>query len=62
MRVHADSLPKLGVELAEGRIRSITDFQQKIDELPGGVQLDSVQAAQNGVEITVKGSNVKLAG
>ncbi|MFF4254025.1 DUF2993 domain-containing protein [Streptomyces sp. NPDC001663] len=62
VKVHADNLPKLVVDLAESRIRSITDFQQKIDELPGGVQLDSVQAAQNGVEITVKGSNVKLAG
>ncbi|MFF4354200.1 DUF2993 domain-containing protein [Streptomyces sp. NPDC001530] len=62
VRVHADSLPKLGVELAEGRIRAITDFQQKIDELPGGIQLDKVQAAKNGVDISVKGSDVKLVG
>lgn len=62
VKVHADNLPKLVVDLAESRIRSITDFQQTIDELPGGVKLDSVQAAKNGVEITVKGSNVRLAG
>jgi hypothetical protein len=62
VKVHADNLPKLVVDLADSRIRSITDFQQTIDQLPGGVKLDSVQAAQNGVEITVKGSNVKLAG
>jgi len=62
VKVHADSLPKLGVELAEGRIRAITDFQQKIDELPGGIQLDKVEAAPNGVEITVKGSDVQLVG
>jgi hypothetical protein len=62
VKVHADNLPKLVVDLAESRIRSITDFQQQIDQLPGGVKLDSVQAAKNGVEITVKGSNVKLAG
>ncbi|WNM36143.1 DUF2993 domain-containing protein [Streptomyces sp. Li-HN-5-11] len=63
VRVHADTLPKFGgVQLAESRIRTITDFQQAINRLPGGIQLDSVQAAQNGVEITVKGSNVKLAG
>jgi len=62
VKVHADNLPKLVVDLAESRIRSITDFQQRIDQLPGGVTLDSVQAAKNGVEITVKGSNVKLAG
>ncbi|WP_369234934.1 DUF2993 domain-containing protein [Streptomyces sp. R21] len=62
VKVHADSLPKLGVELAEGKIRAITDFQQKIDQLPGGIQIDKVEAAQNGVEITVKGSDVKLVG
>ncbi|MET8248531.1 DUF2993 domain-containing protein [Streptomyces sp. NPDC005202] len=63
VKVHADTLPKFGgVELAESRIRAITDFQQAIDQLPGGIQLDKVQAAKDGVEITVKGSNVKLAG
>ncbi|MET9911246.1 DUF2993 domain-containing protein [Streptomyces sp. NPDC006476] len=62
VKVHADNLPKLVVDLADARIRSITDFQQTIDRLPGGVKVDGVQAAKNGVEITVKGSNVKLAG
>ncbi|WP_369247540.1 DUF2993 domain-containing protein [Streptomyces sp. R41] len=62
VKVHADSLPKLGVELAEGRIRAITDFEQKIDELPGGIQLDKVEAAKSGVDISVKGSDVKLVG
>lgn len=63
VKVHADALPKFGgVQLAETRIRAITDFEQKIDQLPGGIKLDKVVAAQDGVEITVKGSNVKLAG
>ncbi|MEV6016290.1 MULTISPECIES: DUF2993 domain-containing protein [unclassified Streptomyces] len=62
VKVHADSLPKLGVRLAEGRIRSITDFQQKIQQLPGGIKLDRVEAAPNGVEISVKGSDVRLVG
>ncbi|MEU5097765.1 DUF2993 domain-containing protein [Streptomyces sp. NPDC020996] len=62
VKVHADSLPKLVVQLAESRIRAITDFQQTIDQLPGDVRLDKVEAAKNGVEITVKGSDVKLAG
>jgi hypothetical protein len=62
VKVHADSLPKLGVDLAENRVRAITDFEQKIGELPGGIQLDTVQAAANGVDISVKGSNVKLVG
>ena len=62
VKVHADSLPKMGVDLAENRVRAITDFEQKIDKLPGGIQLDTVQAAANGVDISVKGSNVKLVG
>ncbi|MFF2201292.1 DUF2993 domain-containing protein [Streptomyces sp. NPDC058145] len=63
VRVHADNLPRIaGAALAENRVREITDFQQAIDQLPGGIELDKVQAAENGVEISVKGSDVKLAG
>ncbi|GHI06702.1 hypothetical protein AQI88_30405 [Streptomyces cellostaticus] len=63
VKVHADSLPALGgAAVAENRIRQITDFQQAVDRLPGGIKLDKVQAAENGVEISVKGSDVKLAG
>ncbi|MEU9666576.1 DUF2993 domain-containing protein [Streptomyces bobili] len=63
VRVHADSLPSFGpFRVAEDEVRGITDFEQKIDDLPGGIQLDKVEAAQTGVEITVKGSNVRLAG
>ncbi|WP_330349065.1 LmeA family phospholipid-binding protein [Streptomyces sp. NBC_00582] len=63
VRVHADSLPDFrGVTAAENEVRTVTDFQQKIEGLPGGIQLDRVQAGKNGVEITVKGSNVRLAG
>jgi hypothetical protein len=63
VRVDADALPKIGsVELPESRVRAITDFEQRIDELPGGVELDKVEAAKNGVEISVKGSDVRLAG
>jgi hypothetical protein len=63
VRVHADSLPSFGgVQAAENEVRSITDFEQKIDDLPGGIQLDKVEAGRNGVEISVKGSDVRLAG
>ncbi|MFJ8107563.1 DUF2993 domain-containing protein [Streptomyces sp. NPDC096132] len=63
VRVHADSIPSFGgVQAAENEVRSITDFEQKIEGLPGGIQLDKVEAAKNGVEIAVKGSNVRLAG
>ena len=63
VKVHADALPKFGgVQLAETRIRAITDFEQKIEGLPGGIRLDKVEAGADGVEIAVKGSDVKLAG
>ncbi|WP_155058938.1 LmeA family phospholipid-binding protein [Streptomyces blattellae] len=63
VRVHADELPSFGgVEITEDQVREITDFEQQIDDLPGGIQLDRVEPAQDGVEIGVKGSNVRLAG
>jgi hypothetical protein len=63
VQLHAGSLPKLpGAQSAEDRIRSITDLQQVVDRLPGDIELDSVRGAQDGVEITVKGSDVRLAG
>ncbi|KOG33133.1 LmeA family phospholipid-binding protein [Streptomyces resistomycificus] len=63
VKVHADTLPSFGgVDLVENRARTVTDFEQKIDGLPGGIKLDQVRPAKNGVEITVKGSNVRLAG
>lgn len=62
-RVRADALPVLGgVEIAESRVRRITDFEQKIDGLPGGISLEKVQAAADGVDVTVSGKDVRLAG
>lgn len=63
VEVRTDSLPDLaGLDLAENAVREITDFQQAIEDLPGGVQLDKVEAAPKGLEISVRGSNVRLAG
>ncbi|MFJ5264176.1 DUF2993 domain-containing protein [Streptomyces sp. NPDC088387] len=63
VRVKADALPEIGgVQIAEDQIRAITDFEQSIRDLPGGIQLDKVEAAKDGVEISVKGSDVRLAG
>ncbi|NEC29702.1 DUF2993 domain-containing protein [Streptomyces sp. SID8111] len=63
VRVKADALPKFGgMTIAESRVRQITDFEQKIDGLPGGIRLDKVEASKAGVGITVEGSDVRLAG
>ncbi|MZD04695.1 LmeA family phospholipid-binding protein [Streptomyces sp. SID5785] len=59
----ADSLPKVGAfDVAEGRVRAVTDFQQAIDDLPAGIELDKVEAVKDGLEITVKGSDLDLVG
>ncbi|MEV3860611.1 DUF2993 domain-containing protein [Streptomyces sp. NPDC050095] len=68
INAHADSIPKslkvlgVSVPLPEGTARNVTDFSQKIDDLPAGIKLDKVEAVEDGVEITVKGSNLDLVG
>ncbi|OIJ64837.1 DUF2993 domain-containing protein [Streptomyces mangrovisoli] len=62
IQVHADSLPKAVVDFAESKVRSVTDFRQTVGQLPGGIKLDTVRAAKDGVRITVRGSHVELAG
>ncbi|OON78853.1 LmeA family phospholipid-binding protein [Streptomyces tsukubensis] len=62
VRLHADSVPDLGVPVAERSIRDLTDFGQKIEGLPGGIALDKVRAGKDGVEIGVTGSELKLIG
>ncbi|MFF9206013.1 DUF2993 domain-containing protein [Streptomyces sp. NPDC014986] len=63
VRVQADALPEFGgIAPAESQVRRITDFEQRIDGLPGGIRLDKVEAAENGVDIKVKGSDVRLVG
>ncbi|QCX77503.1 hypothetical protein C9F11_19260 [Streptomyces sp. YIM 121038] len=66
IRVHADKIPDklnvlgVSVPLPEGLVRDVTDFQEKVSDLPGGIQLDTVQAAPDGVDVAVKGENVNL--
>ncbi|MEU4154633.1 DUF2993 domain-containing protein [Streptomyces sp. NPDC026659] len=63
LKITADGLPQLGaLSIAESKIRSVTDFRQAIDRLPGGVKLDQVRATPDGLRITVKGTDVKLGG
>ncbi|WP_369216005.1 LmeA family phospholipid-binding protein [Streptomyces flavofungini] len=68
IKVHADEIPKkidvLGVSipLPEAMARDVTDFEQKIDDLPAGIKLEKVEAAPDGVDMTVTGENVSLTG
>lgn len=60
---HADSLPAAGAfKLAEDRIRGVVDFRQALKDLPAGIELDRVRAVDQGIEITVKGSDLDLVG
>ncbi|MFH8490861.1 DUF2993 domain-containing protein [Streptomyces longisporoflavus] len=68
IKVNADDIPKkfevmgVSIPLPEGMVRDVTDFEEKVTGLPGGIKIDEVRPAKDGVEISVKGTNVKLAG
>ncbi|WP_328632837.1 LmeA family phospholipid-binding protein [Streptomyces sp. NBC_00356] len=63
LSARADSLPDVSAfKLADGPLRGVTDFQQALDDLPAGIKLDRVQAVGQGIEITVKGSDLDLVG
>jgi hypothetical protein len=61
LRVRAASLPDLGVKVPEETVRSVTDFDQAMAELPPGLRLVSVHPAEEGVRLTVTGENVDLS-
>ncbi|MFI1970206.1 hypothetical protein BLA24_12900 [Streptomyces cinnamoneus] len=62
IRVHADEVPSQGVPGAERKIREKTDFDRQIAGLPKGLKLDKVTATPSGVDVTLTGSDVNLAG
>jgi hypothetical protein len=63
VKVHADKLPSFGgVPTPESTARQITDFQQTITGLPAGIRVDKVEAAPDGVHVSVAGSHVTLIG
>ncbi|GGX83387.1 LmeA family phospholipid-binding protein [Streptomyces hiroshimensis] len=64
VRVHADQMPEEAKAFPglERAIRQKTDFDRRISGLPKGIKLDKVVATQDGVDITLTGSDVNLAG
>ncbi|RLU86868.1 hypothetical protein CTZ27_24080 [Streptomyces griseocarneus] len=62
IRVRADEIPAEGFPGVEQLIRQKIDFDRKIDGLPKGITLDKVVTTQDGVDITLTGSKVNLAG
>ncbi|MEU3556870.1 LmeA family phospholipid-binding protein [Streptomyces fragilis] len=61
LRVRAASLPDLGVKVPEEAVRSVTDFDQALSELPPGLRLASVHPGDDGVRLTVTGEDVNLS-
>ncbi|WP_151774264.1 LmeA family phospholipid-binding protein [Streptomyces abyssomicinicus] len=62
LRVRADALPDLGADIADRAVRSVTDFDQALAELPEGLELSDVSPTGDGVRITVTGEDVDLSG
>ncbi|GHF18711.1 LmeA family phospholipid-binding protein [Streptomyces morookaense] len=62
VRVHADEIPAQGLPGVEEAVRKKTDFDRRITGLPKGLKLDKVEATPTGVDITLTGSDVNLAG
>ncbi|MCZ7459456.1 LmeA family phospholipid-binding protein [Streptomyces sp. WMMC940] len=62
IRVRADRVPGEGIPRLEDLIRGKTDFDRGISGLPQGMELEKVQAEENGLVITVSGRDVPLAG
>ncbi|MFB6816451.1 DUF2993 domain-containing protein [Streptomyces sp. NPDC056347] len=62
VRVRADKVPGEGVPGLEGLVRGKTDFDRKVDGLPSGLRLQRIQPTADGLEISVTGTGVRLAG
>ncbi|WP_406252611.1 DUF2993 domain-containing protein [Streptomyces atratus] len=61
LRVHADKVPGEGIPGLEGLVRQKTDFDREVGGLPGGLKLQKIQPTADGLEISVTGTDVKLA-
>ncbi|MFF1412887.1 DUF2993 domain-containing protein [Streptomyces sp. NPDC058289] len=63
VRVRADEVPGEGLPGIEAVVRKKTDFDRRIDGgLPSGVQLTTLTSNEAGLELTLGGTNLALAG
>ena len=62
VRVHADKVPGEGIPGLEGLVREKTDFEREVVKLPNGLKLEKIQPTAAGLEISVTGTDVRLAG
>ncbi|MGP3977475.1 LmeA family phospholipid-binding protein [Streptomyces sp. 8N114] len=62
VRLHADKVPGSKVPGVEEAIRKKIDFEREIDSLPDGLKLEKVEATKDGVDVSMAGTGVNLAG
>ncbi|MET9660944.1 DUF2993 domain-containing protein [Streptomyces sp. NPDC006510] len=62
LRVRADEVPGEGIPGLEGLVRKKTDFDREVGGLPSGLKLQKIQPTADGLEISVTGTDVRLAG
>ncbi|GHG64532.1 hypothetical protein GCM10018779_34510 [Streptomyces griseocarneus] len=62
IRVRADEIPAQGIPGLEQAVRAKTDFDRQITGLPKGLKLDKVVTTPTGVDVTLTGTDVNLAG
>ncbi|MEV7087822.1 DUF2993 domain-containing protein [Streptomyces sp. NPDC093085] len=62
IRVRADELPSEAAAVPEDQLRQVTDFQQTLTRLPGGISVQRAEPLPDGLRITVGGANVSLTG
>ncbi|MCM2412680.1 DUF2993 domain-containing protein [Streptomyces sp. RKAG290] len=62
VRVHADKVPGEGIPGLEALVREKTDFEREVGGLPNGLKLQRIQPTAEGLEISVTGTDVALAG
>ncbi|MDJ1135872.1 LmeA family phospholipid-binding protein [Streptomyces iconiensis] len=62
VRLHADEVPGSKIPGLEDAIRKKIDFARQIDKLPSGLKLEKVEATKSGVDLSMSGTDVRLAG
>ncbi|MCH6161092.1 LmeA family phospholipid-binding protein [Streptomyces marispadix] len=60
VRLRADRVPGAGIPGLEDAIRGRIDFARKIAGLPEGLELEKVEPTARGIELSVRGKDVKL--
>ncbi|MFF1464555.1 DUF2993 domain-containing protein [Streptomyces sp. NPDC058330] len=62
VKVRADEVPGEGIPGLESLVRKKTDFEREIGGLPEGLELEKIEVAPGGLEISVSGADIALAG